>query len=99
MPGSQTGVPMTYVHQNRQFILVAVNGQPAGQLVAFALPAPAGAGGRGGRAGGGGAPQAPAPAAPAAPGAPGAAVRSSNRAACVRAIECWGLYRRQPPTV
>ena len=38
MPGSQTGVPMTHVHQNRQFILVAVNGQPAGQLAAFTFP-------------------------------------------------------------
>ncbi|MEP7303983.1 MAG: PQQ-binding-like beta-propeller repeat protein [Acidobacteriota bacterium] len=54
MPGNQTGVPMTYVYQNRQFVLMAVGGQgqPAGQLVAFALPAPAGpAGGRGGRGG------------------------------------------------
>jgi quinoprotein glucose dehydrogenase len=72
MPGSQTGVPMTYVYQNRQFIVVSVNGQPAGQLVAFALPAAGGAGGRGGR-GRGGVPQAPAPGGSAAPGAPGAA--------------------------
>ena len=76
MPGNQTGVPMTYVYQNRQFILMAVNGQPAGQLVAFALPAPAGAGGgRGGR----GAPQAPAPGGAAAPGAPGAAVPAPGK--------------------
>jgi quinoprotein glucose dehydrogenase len=65
MPGNQTGVPMTYMHQSRQFILMAVGGQgqPAGQLVAFALPVPGGApGGRGaGRGGRGGAP-------PAAPG-------------------------------
>ncbi|MEO8259724.1 MAG: pyrroloquinoline quinone-dependent dehydrogenase [Acidobacteriota bacterium] len=74
MPGSQTGVPMTYVHQNRQFVLVAVNGQPAGQLAAFALPAPAGAGGRGGRGGARGAPPAPGPGGPAAPAPPGAAV-------------------------
>jgi quinoprotein glucose dehydrogenase len=53
MPGNQTGLPMTYVHQNRQFIVMAVGGQPAGQLVAFALPVP-GAGGRGGRGGRGG---------------------------------------------
>src|SRR5262249_11630705 len=51
MPGMQTGVPMTYVHQGRQFILVPVaaiaqTGTTA-QLVAFALPAPAGGGGRG----------------------------------------------------
>jgi hypothetical protein len=74
MPGMQTGLPMTYVHQGRQFILVSVgaaNGQGP-QLVAYALPAPAGGGGggRGGR--GGGAPGAAAPAAPGAavPGAP-----------------------------
>jgi quinoprotein glucose dehydrogenase len=69
MPAMQTALPMTYVHQGRQFILVAVgaaNGQGP-QLVAYALPAPAGAsgGGRGGRGGG-----APGAAAPAAPGAP-----------------------------
>jgi quinoprotein glucose dehydrogenase len=52
MPGNQTGVPMTYMYQNRQFILMPVNGQPAGQLVAFALPVAGGAGGgRGGRGG------------------------------------------------
>ena len=63
MPGSQTGVPMTYMYQNRQFILMTVGGQPAGQLVAFALPAPGGpGGGRGNRGGGrGGAVPAPAP--------------------------------------
>jgi quinoprotein glucose dehydrogenase len=71
MPGMQTGVPMTYVHQGRQFILVPVAATAAtgstAQLVAFALPAPAAAGGRGGRGGGGGA----AAAAPAEPGAQG----------------------------
>ena len=51
MPGNQTGVPMTYMYQNRQFVLVAVAGQPAGQLVAFALPRPAAAGGGRGRGG------------------------------------------------
>jgi quinoprotein glucose dehydrogenase len=57
MPGMQTGVPMSYVHQGRQFILLPVggaNGQ-APQLVAFALPLPAPAGGRGGGRGGRGA--------------------------------------------
>jgi quinoprotein glucose dehydrogenase len=50
MPGSQTGVPMTYLYQNRQFIVMAVAGRPAGQLVAFALPLPDNpAPGRGGR--------------------------------------------------
>ena len=38
MPGNQTGVPMTYMYQGRQFVVMAVGGQPAGQLVAFALP-------------------------------------------------------------
>jgi quinoprotein glucose dehydrogenase len=54
MPGNQTGVPMTYMYQNRQFILMAVGGQgqPAGQLVAFALPVPAAPGGGRGRRGG-----------------------------------------------
>src|SRR5262249_4210542 len=56
MPGMQTGLPMTYTLNGRQFILVSVgsaNGQGP-QLVAFALPAPAGAGGgRGGRGGAG----------------------------------------------
>jgi len=62
MPGAQTALPMTYSYNGRQFVVVAVNGQPAGQLVAFALPAAGGAGGgRGGRGGGGVA----APAAPA----------------------------------
>ena len=52
MPGSQTAVPMTYMYQNRQFIVMSVAGQPAGQLVAFALPVPGGTGGgRGGRGG------------------------------------------------
>jgi quinoprotein glucose dehydrogenase len=53
MPGMQTGVPMTYVHQGRQFILVAAGAnQQSGttaQLVAYALPLPAPAGGRGQR--------------------------------------------------
>src|SRR4030095_11952234 len=31
MPGTQSGIPMTYMYQNRQFILIAVGGQPDGQ--------------------------------------------------------------------
>jgi quinoprotein glucose dehydrogenase len=55
IPGPQTSLPMTYMHQNRQFVVVGVRG-PTGQgaqLVAFALPReePAGRGGRGGRGG------------------------------------------------
>ena len=71
MPGMQTGLPMTYMHKGRQFILVAVgaaNGQ-APQLIAYAIPQAGGAaGGRGGRGGaaapaaGRGAAPAPAPA-------------------------------------
>jgi quinoprotein glucose dehydrogenase len=54
MPGPQTGVPMTYVHQGRQFILlpVAANAETGttAQLVAYALPVPGGrGGGRGAR--------------------------------------------------
>jgi quinoprotein glucose dehydrogenase len=57
MPGSQSGVPMSYTYQGRQFIVLSVGGQPAGQLVAFALPAADGGRGRGGGRGGrGGAP-------------------------------------------
>jgi hypothetical protein len=52
MPGTQSSVPMTYTYQNRQFIVMAVTGRPAGQLVAFALPLPVPpGGGRGGRGG------------------------------------------------
>jgi quinoprotein glucose dehydrogenase len=56
IPGPQTSLPMTYLHQGRQYVVVGVRG-PTGsgaQLMAFALPReePAGRGGRGGRAGG-----------------------------------------------
>jgi quinoprotein glucose dehydrogenase len=86
MPGMQTGVPMTYVHQGRQFILLPVSATAAtgttAQLVAYALPAAGGAGGggRGGRGGGGGAAQAgPAPgAAPVPAGAPAAGGRGQR---------------------
>ena len=40
MPGNQTAVPMTYIYQNRQFIVMSVGGRPAGQLVALAIPLP-----------------------------------------------------------
>jgi quinoprotein glucose dehydrogenase len=92
MTGMQTGLPMTYIHNGRQFILVAVG--PSGgsqgprELLAFAIP-PAGGGGggggRGGRGGGGaaaapGAPgAAPGAAAPAAPAAPGGAAPAGGR--------------------
>jgi quinoprotein glucose dehydrogenase len=57
MPGPQTSLPMAYMHQGRQFVVLSVRGpQGSGaQLVAFALPQPQPAGGRGGRGGRGGA--------------------------------------------
>jgi quinoprotein glucose dehydrogenase len=49
MPGVQTSLPMTYVHQGRQYIVLGVRGNAqagtGAQLVAFALPRPAPAGG------------------------------------------------------
>jgi len=59
IPGPQSSLPMTYLHQGRQYVVVGVRG-PTGsgaQLLAFALPReePAGRGGRGGRGGGRGA--------------------------------------------
>jgi len=39
LPSHQTGVPMTYMHDGRQFIVVAVGGRGSpGELVALALP-------------------------------------------------------------
>jgi quinoprotein glucose dehydrogenase len=55
MPGNSSSVPMTYMYQGRQFVVLAVGGSPAGQLVAFALPVQGG-GGRGGGRGRGAAP-------------------------------------------
>ncbi len=56
LPGPQVSLPMTYMHQGRQYVVVGARGpQGSGaQLVAFAVPAapPAGGRGRGGRAGG-----------------------------------------------
>jgi quinoprotein glucose dehydrogenase len=58
MPGPQTSLPMTYMHQGRQYIVLGVRGtaNSGAQLVAFALPPaqPAGGRGRGGRGGRGG---------------------------------------------
>ena len=51
IPGPQTSLPMTYVHQGRQYVVVGVRGSAqagasfGAQLVAFALPRPAPAGG------------------------------------------------------
>jgi quinoprotein glucose dehydrogenase len=65
LPGPQVSLPMTYMHNGRQFIVLAVRGSGGNaqtgapgfgaQLVAFALPAQGGRdGGRGGRGGAGG---------------------------------------------
>ena len=49
IPGAQTSLPMTYVHDGRQYVVVGVRGNAAAgsgaQLIAFALPRPAPAGG------------------------------------------------------
>jgi quinoprotein glucose dehydrogenase len=55
LPGPQVSLPMTYVHDGRQFIVVGARGTATSgaQLIAFAFPPPdTGRGGRGGRAGG-----------------------------------------------
>jgi quinoprotein glucose dehydrogenase len=59
MPGPQTSLPMTYLHEGRQYIVLGVRGtaNSGAQLVAYALPRQQPAGGRGGRGGrAGGAP-------------------------------------------
>jgi len=41
MPASQSGSPMTYTHNGRQYIVVAISGGTySGELLAFRLPAP-----------------------------------------------------------
>ena len=41
MPGAQTGSPMTYLHEGKQYIVVAVSGQgAAAELIGLALPDP-----------------------------------------------------------
>jgi quinoprotein glucose dehydrogenase len=58
MPGVQTSLPMTYVHQGRQYVVLGVRGNAqagtGAQLVAFALPRPAPAGAAPGRGRGAG---------------------------------------------
>ena len=40
MPAPQTGAPMTYMYDGRQYVVVAVSGPDyGGELLAFALPA------------------------------------------------------------
>jgi quinoprotein glucose dehydrogenase len=61
LPGPQVSLPMTYMHNGRQFVVMGVRGtaNSGAQLVAFAIPQqqPAGRGGRGGGRGGGEGPQ------------------------------------------
>jgi quinoprotein glucose dehydrogenase len=39
LPGPQTGSPMTYIHEGKQYIVVAVAGQgAAAELIGLALP-------------------------------------------------------------
>ena len=61
LPGPQVSLPMTYMHNGRQFVVMGVRGTASSgaQLVAFAIPQqqPAGRGGRGGGRGAGGGPQ------------------------------------------
>jgi quinoprotein glucose dehydrogenase len=55
LPGPQVSLPMTYLHQGRQFVVMGVRGtaNSGAQLVAFAIPQQQPAGGRGRGAGGG----------------------------------------------
>jgi quinoprotein glucose dehydrogenase len=40
LPAPQSGSPMTYMHNGKQYIVVAISGGPySGEYVAFALPA------------------------------------------------------------
>ncbi len=58
--GPQTALPMTYMHEGRQYVVVATSGRAPGeftgaaQLVAFAIAEDPPTGGRGGRGGRGG---------------------------------------------
>jgi quinoprotein glucose dehydrogenase len=39
MPAPQTGSPMTYMHNGKQYIVVAVSGGPySGEYIAYTLP-------------------------------------------------------------
>ncbi|MBV9551120.1 MAG: PQQ-binding-like beta-propeller repeat protein [Alphaproteobacteria bacterium] len=74
MDQAQTGSPMTYMLNGRQYIVVASGGLNGAEYICYSLPganaAAAGDGGRGGR--GGGAGRGAAPGAPAGRGAPAA---------------------------
>ena len=38
LPASQTGLPMTYMHNGKQYIVMAVSGNGPAEIVALALP-------------------------------------------------------------
>src|SRR5690606_7813396 len=38
LPASQTGLPMTYIHNGKQYIVMAVSGNGPAEIVALALP-------------------------------------------------------------
>jgi quinoprotein glucose dehydrogenase len=38
LPASQTGLPMTYIHQGKQYIVLAVSGNGPTEIIALALP-------------------------------------------------------------
>lgn len=38
LPASQTGLPMTYIHQGKQYIVLAVSGNGPTEFIALALP-------------------------------------------------------------
>ena len=56
LPGPQVSLPMTYLHNGRQFVVMGVRGSATSgaQLIAYAIPAQQPAGGRGGRGRGAG---------------------------------------------
>lgn len=38
LPASQTGLPMTYIHQGKQYVVLAVSGNGPTEIIALALP-------------------------------------------------------------
>jgi quinoprotein glucose dehydrogenase len=52
IPGRTSAIPMTFLHQGKQYIVFATGGGETPQLVALTLPTGGGRGGRGGRGGG-----------------------------------------------
>ena len=54
IPGRTSAIPMTFMHQGRQYIVFATGGNETPQLMALTLPTGGGRGGRGGGRGRGG---------------------------------------------